>query len=73
MKLHLKVLHEFSVRKKKASPVRPVSLLIKAALRGKVTKAVLVQERHNRDERKREEKRKQIQQYTPVSVRRFRG
>ena len=43
------------------------------ALRGKVTKAVLVQERHNRDERKREEKRKQIQQYTPVSVRRFRG
>ena len=44
-----------------------------AGLRGKVTKAVLAQERHNRDERKREEKRKTIQQYTPVSVRRFRG
>lgn len=44
-----------------------------SGLRGKVTKAVLTQERHNRDERKREERRQQIQQYTPVSVRRFRG
>ena len=43
------------------------------ALRGKVTKAVLVQERHNRDEKKREARRQQIQEYTPASVRKYRG
>ena len=43
------------------------------ALRGKVTKAVLAQERHNRDEKKRKARQEQIREYTPVSVRRFRG
>ena len=40
-----------------------------AALRSTQTKAKLVQEREKRDSRKREEQRKQIQQYTPANLR----
>ena len=40
-----------------------------AQLRDRQTKAKLVQEREKRDSRKREEQRKQIQQYTPANLR----
>ena len=40
-----------------------------AQLKSTQTKAKLVQERENRDSRKREEQRRQIQQYTPANLR----
>jgi hypothetical protein len=40
-----------------------------ASLRDRQTKAKLVQERENRDSRKREEQRKLIQEFTPANLR----
>ena len=62
----------FAVQRAKKSRGR-IEPIDEKALRGKVVKAQLTQERANRDEKEREEKRQLIQSYTPASVRRFRG